>query len=509
MSGSDTACIVFGDQLDADGAFYRSLDPTRVVLLMVEAADESSREWSHPQRITVFLSAMRHFAQRMRDRGYRVEYLSLGTVETLEEGFRRLLERVRPGRLIARRPGDYRNLKLVHSLAQALSIELTVHEDDRALCSPEEFAEHARGRKALRLEYFYRMMRRRYNVLMDGKTPVGGSWNYDSENRKSFSAEGPPAVPAMPAFLPDETTRAVMREVTSTFPTAPGSIESFSWPVTGDQAEVLFDDFVEQRLPFFGDYQDAMWTGEPLLFHSALSSSLNLGLLDPLKVIARAEQAYRTGHAPLNAVEGLIRQVLGWREFVRGIYWYHMPGYLEDNALQAHEALPQLFWSGDTEMTCLSETVGDLRTRAWTHHIQRLMVTGLFALLYGVHPKAIHDWYMGMYVDSVEWVTAPNTIGMSQYADGGIIASKPYVASGKYIQRMSNYCSSCRFRPDRATGDDACPFSTLYWDFLARHEDRLAANGRMQFQIKNLRRISAQRREEISERARQLRRRLP
>jgi deoxyribodipyrimidine photolyase-related protein len=360
---------------------------------------------------------------------------------------------------------------------------------------------HARGRKQLRMEYFYREMRARHAVLMDDGAPAGGEWNFDAENRKSFPASGPKDVPERFGFEPDAITAEVLTMVESALAGHPGSTARFDWPVTRAQALAALADFVAHRLPRFGDHQDAMWTGEPWLFHAHVSAAMNMKLLDPREVIAAVEQAWRTGKAPLPAVEGFIRQVLGWREYVRGLYWRGMPAALEANALEAHEALPAFYWTGDTEMNCLAQSIGQTLEHGYAHHIQRLMVTGLYALLLGVDPKAVHGWYLAVYVDAVEWVELPNTLGMALYADGGAMSSKPYAASGKYIDRMSNYCKGCRFDPAKAAGDDACPFTTLYWSFLLRHQLRLAKNTRMALQLKNLGRLDPQARALIEARA--------
>jgi deoxyribodipyrimidine photolyase-related protein len=259
--------------------------------------------------------------------------------------------------------------------------------------------------------------------------------------------------------------------------------------------------FIEQRLPLFGRYEDALWPGEPWLYHSQLSAALNLKLLTAREVVEAAEAAYDAGHVPLASAEGFIRQILGWREYVRGIYWTQMPGYVELNALEANHDLPAWYWTGDTDMACLREVITQTLQHGYAHHIQRLMVTGLFALLLGVRPRQVHEWYLSVYVDAVEWVELPNTLGMSQYADGGLLASKPYVATGKYIQRMGGPCAGCRYDPALRTGERACPFTTLYWDFLMRHEVRLGANARMALQVKNVARMSAAERAEVAERA--------
>jgi deoxyribodipyrimidine photolyase-related protein len=351
------------------------------------------------------------------------------------------------------------------------------------------------------MEFFYREMRQRTGVLMQDGQPVGGAWNFDADNRKSFGKAGPGLVPRPISFAPDATTRGVLELVRQTFPTHPGTLDSFNWPVTRGDAQRALADFITHRLPLFGAYEDAMWTGEPWLYHSRLSAALNLKLLNPREVMAAAEQALRQEKAPLAAVEGFIRQILGWREYVRGIYWQFMPGYLELNELRANQPLPPFYWTGDTDLNCLRQVIGQTLEFGYAHHIQRLMVTGLFALLLGVKPRAVHEWYLAMYVDAVEWVELPNVLGMSQYADGGGMASKPYVATGKYIQRMSNYCAGCRYDPAQATGERACPFTTWYWDFLLRHEKLLATNQRMTLQLKNLARLTGQRKREIRDTA--------
>jgi deoxyribodipyrimidine photolyase-related protein len=340
------------------------------------------------------------------------------------------------------------------------------------------------------MEFFYRQMRQQTGILMDSGQPEGGQWNYDADNRQSFGKTGPTGLKPPKRFPPDALTQEVLALVEKQFAHHPGSLDTFAWPVTPEDAEAALEDFITHRLPDFGAHQDAMWTGQPFLNHSLISMAMNLKLLDPRPVLVQAEAAYRDGHASLASVEGFIRQILGWREYVRGIYWLLMPDYLERNALNAQQPLPAFYWTADTDMACLHHSLQQTLDYGYAHHIQRLMVTGLFALLLGVHPKAVHEWYLAVYVDAVEWVELPNTLGMSQYGDGGMLGSKPYVATGKYIQRMSNYCSGCRYNPAESTGDTACPFTTLYWDFLARHRPLLAANPRMSLQVKNLDRLS-------------------
>jgi deoxyribodipyrimidine photolyase-related protein len=383
-----------------------------------------------------------------------------------------------------------------------------VREDRHFLCSTADFAAHARGRKQLRMEFFYREQRRRHRVLMDGEEPAGGRWNFDPENRAAFGREGPGLLVPPLRFEPDAITREVIALVRERFADHPGRLDGFSWPMTPRQARAALDDFVRNRLAAFGHWQDAMWTGEPFLHHALLSSALNLKLLDPRTVLGAVEDAWRRGEVPLASAEGFIRQILGWREYVRGIYWLRMPQYLDLNELAARQELPWFYWTGETDMNCLREAIGQTLALGYAHHIQRLMVTGLFALLLGVRPQAVHAWYLAVYVDAVEWVELPNTLGMSQYGDGGLLGSKPYVASGRYIDRMSNYCGGCRYDPAKRTGEDACPFTTLYWDFLDRHAERFARHPRTALQWKARERKPAEERVAIAAQAATLRMRL-
>jgi deoxyribodipyrimidine photolyase-related protein len=504
--------LVLGDQLDLDTAAFDGFDVAHDAVWMAEVDEESTHVWSSKPRSVMFLAAMRHFAQRLRATGRTLHYTRLddhANRSSLHAQLHADIKRLRPAGLVMTAPGDWRVLQAIKAMAQAHGLPLEVREDRHFYCSVREFAAHARGRKSLRMEYFYREMRKRHRVLMGGERgdePEGGQWNFDQDNREPFGPSGPGAVPTRAAFEPDAITREVMALVEERFATHPGRLDSFSWPVTREQALVALQRFVTERLPLFGRYQDAMWPGEPWLYHAHLAAALNLKLLNPREVVAAAVAAYQSGAAPLASVEGFVRQVLGWREYVRGIYWTRMPGYAGLNALDAHEDLPAWYWSGATDMACLHDALAQTLEHGYAHHIQRLMVTGLFALLYGVQPRKVHAWYLAVYVDSVEWVELPNTMGMSQYADGGLMASKPYVATGKYIQRMSPHCRSCCYDPAQRTGDKACPFTTLYWDFLMRHEATLSANPRMALQVKNVARLDEAARRAIRERAAAIRR---
>lgn len=496
--------IVLGDQLDVQSSALQDFDPAQDVVWMAEVAQESTHVWSAKQRIAVFLSAMRHFAEGLRTQGMPLVYTRLDAADnhgTLALELSNTIAQLRPAALVMTTPGDWRVLQSLRAVAAEQQLALDLREDTHFFSTVSEFAAHAKGRKQLRLEYWYRELRHKHAILMDGKDPIGGQWNFDADNRQSFGKTGPQAVPPPTRFEPDAVTQEVIALVNTQFASHPGTLHSFGWPVTRADALQALSTFIDQRLPLFGQYEDAMWSGEPWLYHSHLSCALNLKLLNPREVVHAAQAAYRDGHAPLAAVEGFIRQILGWREFVRGIYWLHMPDYLERNALDAQADLPAWYWTGQTQMACLKDAITQTLEHGYAHHIQRLMVTGLYALLLGVKPQAVHAWYLSVYVDAVEWVELPNTLGMSQFGDGGLMASKPYVASGKYIQRMSNHCKGCRFDPALSTGVKACPFTTLYWDFLMRHETLLKRNPRMGMQLKNLSRLDAPVRDAIGAQA--------
>jgi len=496
--------VVLGDQLDLDAAAFDGFDPAQDAAWMAEVAEESTHVWSSQPRIAMFLSAMRHFALALRAAGRPLHHVRLddpGNRGNLAAELQAAIERLRPKQLLLTAPGDWRVLQSLREVAARCGVPLELRPDRHFYGSVREFAEHTRRRKSLRMEYFYREMRQRHGVLMDDGQPAGGRWNFDADNREPFPRDGPGPLPPRPHFEPDDTTREVLALVARHFAGHPGTLASFDWPVSRAQALQALHDFIAQRLPHFGRWQDAMWPGQPWLYHAQLAAALNLKLLNPREVVQGAEAAWRAGTAPLPAVEGFVRQILGWREYVRGVYWTRMPAYAESNALQAREPLPAWYWTGATDMACLRDTIGQTLKHGYAHHIQRLMVTGLFALLLGVRPQAVHAWYLAVYVDAVEWVELPNTLGMSQYADGGVMASKPYIASGKYIATMSPHCKGCRYDPAQREGAAACPFTTLYWDFLMRHESWLATHPRMALQVKNLARLGPEQRAAVAERA--------
>ena len=496
--------LILGDQLNEDASALIDFDPQQDAIWMAEVDEESTHVLSAKQRTTVFLSAMRHFAAKLREKGWQVFYSAIDAAYnsgTLAGELDKTILHTQPQQLVMTAPGEWRVLKSLRSVAFKHALALDIRDDTHFFSTVREFAQHAAGRKQLRLEFFYRELRRKTGILMDGENPIGGQWNFDADNRGSFGKQGPGILPQPTRFAPDTITQDVISLVQQRFAHHPGSVDSFGWPVTRAQALEALAEFIAHRLPTFGLYQDAMWAGEAWLYHSHLSCALNLKLLNPREVVAAALEAHDKGHAPLQAVEGFVRQILGWREYVRGIYWTHMPDYAERNTSNAHAHLPSFYWTGKTEMACMRDAIHQTLTHGYAHHIQRLMVTGLYALLLGVTPKEVHAWYLGVYVDAVEWVELPNTVGMSQFADGGLMASKPYVASGKYIDRMSNHCKACRFNPAESTGETACPFTTLYWDYLNKHADSLAKNPRMLMQLKNLNKLSNEVRLSITQQA--------
>lgn len=472
--------LILGDQLSRKISSLQGLSKSDTVVLMAEVAAEATYVRHHKKKIAFVFSAMRHFAVELRNAGWQVDYVQLDDPEnsgSLRGEVARALTRHGINAVRVTEPGEYRLLTNISTWADAFACEVDVQDDTRFLATREEFAQWAAGRKSLRMEYFYREMRKKTGLLMDGEKPVADRWNFDAENRKPASDDL--FMPNVLRFEPDSITRDVLKLVKKRFPDHFGDLEPFWFATTNRDAEQALDHFISEALPRFGDFQDAMLVGQKFLYHSVLSVYINSGLLDPLKVCERATAAYAEGRAPLNSVEGFIRQIIGWREFIRGIYWHAMPDYVEVNYFNADRPLPSFYWTGETDMACVREAIVQTKEEAYAHHIQRLMVTGNFAMLTGVAPKEIHEWYLAVYADAYEWVELPNVIGMSQFADGGLLASKPYASSGNYIAKMSDYCQSCRYNVKKKTSEDACPFNALYWSFLERNRDKLKANPRL------------------------------
>ncbi|MCM2344004.1 MAG: cryptochrome/photolyase family protein [Alphaproteobacteria bacterium] len=476
-----TLRLILGDQLDHEMASLRDVDAARDVVMLCEVAAETGYVKHHKKKIAFLFSAMRHFAAELAGRGLNVRYTRLddaGNVGSFTGEVARAVKETGATRIVTVFPGEYRVLGEMKGWAAALGVPVDIREDDRFLTTPAAFAGWAHGRKSLRMEFFYREMRRQYNVLMNGHEPEGGEWNYDAENRK-FPPDGGLFIPRPSWTEPDEVTREVMALVAARFDDHFGDVEPFYFAVTRAQALEVLEKFITERLPLFGDYQDAMVQGQPWMYHSHISFYLNCGLLRPLEVVQAAEAAYRAGKAPLNAAEGFIRQVMGWREYVRGVYWLRMPEYVEENFLQAKRKLPWFYWDTQTDMNCLRQCVIETRQNAYAHHIQRLMVLGNFALLAGIDPAQVNEWYLIVYADAYEWVELPNVSGMILFADGGYLASKPYAAGGAYIDKMSDYCKNCSYNVKEKTGATACPFNYLYWDFMIRNREKLGNNPRL------------------------------
>ncbi|WP_372917120.1 cryptochrome/photolyase family protein [Sandarakinorhabdus sp.] len=475
-----TLIPILGDQLSHSLASLRAATPASAVVLMMEVTEEATYVPHHPQKIALFFSAMRHFADELRSLGWTVDYVALDDPANAQDfagEVSRAAARHAATKIVTVAAGEWRVLDSQQTWADRTGLPVSILDDDRFIFSITSFMAWAKGRKRMTMEDFYRVVRRQTGLLMDGDQPIGGQWNFDQENRKSVP-KGHRFTPPV-RFAPDAVTSDVMALVAGRFGNHFGSIDGFRWAVTRTQALEALDDFVRHRLAGFGDYQDAMVTGEDVLNHSLLSPALNTGLLLPLEVCQAAQAAYHAGTAPLNAVEGFIRQILGWREYVRGLYWFAGPDYTSRNHLNATRPLPAAYWGAPTGLKCLAEAVDNTRRNSSAHHIQRLMILGNFAMLVGTDPAHVHRWYLAVYADALEWVEAPNVIGMSQFADGGLMSTKPYAAGGAYVNRMSNHCKSCAYDVKQRTGPKACPLNSLYWDFLARHEDALKNNQRL------------------------------
>jgi len=487
MSGIRRLCLVLGDQLSFDLASLKELDAGLDAVLLVEVMEEATHVPHHPQKIALIFSAMRHFAEALRQRGVGVHYVTLDdphNTGSVPGELRRWQTLLQADELHLTECGDWR---LEQSLRDCGAV-IEWHGDTRFLCSRDEFSAWAKGKKQLRMEFFYREMRRKSGLLINGDgTPVGGAWNFDAENRKALPKGVVAPYPAR--FSPDPVTLEVLALVRERFASHYGSLDTFDYPVTHADAQTLWDYFLDFGLAAFGDYQDAMAVDEPYLFHARISAALNIGLLDVRQLCSDVESAYWSGTIALNAAEGFIRQLIGWREYVRGVYWLKMPDYAGGNVFGNSRSLPEFYWTGDTKMNCMNQAIGQSLKHAYAHHIQRLMVTGNFALLAGIAPSQICDWYLAIYMDAFDWVELPNTLGMVMHADGGYLGSKPYCASGQYIKRMSDYCRGCAYKVSESTTEDACPFNSLYWHFVMRHSDLLRSNQRMGMVYKNLERM--------------------
>ena len=495
-----TLRLILGDQLTESISSLSDCDKENDIILMCEVWDEATYVKHHKKKIAFLFSAMRHFATHLMTIGYTVKYTRLddpNNTGSFKNEVKRLIKKYDAQNIIVTEASEYRVLNDMKSWTKDFNIPVDIRTDDRFLATHQDFQNWAKDRKQLRMEFFYREMRRKYNILMNGDKPEGGEWNYDSQNRK------PPKeglnVPAPLSTDNDTITKEVIQLVSEKFDKHFGDLEPFYFAVTREQALNVLETFVQERLQNFGDYQDAMVEGEPWMFHSHISFYINCGLLLPIECIQRAEQAYREENAPLNAVEGFIRQILGWREYIRGIYWLKMPEYAQENYLEAQHQLPDFFWSTNTHMNCMRQCIKETKENAYAHHIQRLMVIGNFCLIAGIDPKYVNEWYLIVYADAYEWVELPNVSGMILFADGGYLGSKPYAASGAYINRMSDYCKGCKYSPTIKNGPKACPFNYLYWDFMHRHQDKLRGNHRLSMVYRNLDKMSDEKIDAIKE----------
>ena len=494
-----TLIPVLGDQLSLNISSLDKQKPGDCIILMAELDEETGYVRHHKAKIAYILSAMRHHAKALQERGWSVDYVKLDDPDnsgSFTGEIARAVERHDIGALRVTEPGEWRVMAMIENWEERFGIAVTICPDDRFIATHQDFEDWAEEKKQLRMEFFYREMRRKTGLLLNGDgKPEGGKWNFDSSNRKP--AKKNVAIRQPIRFRPDDITSEVLDLVARRFADHPGSLDHFHFAVTHEEAMRQKRHFLDHALPEFGDFQDAMLTGEPFLWHSILSPYINSGLLDPLDLCREVEEKYREGKVPINAAEGFIRQIIGWREYMRGIYWREGPDYVERNFLSADRPLPDFYYTGETDMECLSQAIGQTLDFAYAHHIQRLMITGNFALIAGIDPQAVHRWYLEVYADAYEWVELPNTLGMSQFADGGIIASKPYASSGNYINKMSDYCQHCRYDVKQRTGKDACPFNALYWDFLDRNQDRLGGNNRLAMPYRTWQKMDEDTRDQI------------
>jgi deoxyribodipyrimidine photolyase-related protein len=476
---------ILGDQLQDDHPALARADRKKDRVLFIESRQRSRQVTYHQLKLVLIFSAMRHRAAALRKEGWQVDYVELA--DDFTYALRAQLQRQPSSAILMQEPSQYAFRQMLPKLARELGLPIQTVPTNQFLLTEAEFTEWAADRRHLLMENHYRRMRLKLGLLLerDGK-PTGGAWNYDAANRQTAAAfaKSRLRLPPAPHAEPDALTQKVIALVKREFPDHPGDAAHFWLPDTRDTARAWLKDFIAHRLEHFGPWEDMMLAGEPTLYHSVLTPMLNIGLLTPRECVEAAVAAFRAGHAPLESVEGFVRQIIGWREFINGIYWHRMPGYEELNALGAQRPLPRWIYSGDTEMNCLRRVIGQAVRLGYNHHIQRLMVLGNFFLLGGFLPSAVLRWYLEMYVDAHDWVMAANVIGMVLHADGGYMATKPYAAGAGYIHKMSNYCAGCRYRPDVRTGPDACPFNYLYWNFYATHEKRFAQNPRVGMMLK-------------------------
>ena len=502
--------LILGDQLNPEHSWFSKKDPS-VTYVFMEVRSETDYVVHHAQKVIAIFAGMRRMAEILTKGGHQVRYFRLSDKDNRQnfaENLQLVFKATKAARFEYQEPDEYRLDQDLRTFAKDCGLVTACVSSEHFLDGRAGVAAHfKKDAKRWLMESYYRRMRVSTRLLMDEDgTPAGGEWNYDKENRKPWKGTPPPPK----AWDVSHDYSAIWAELQAAGVKTMGKPceKEFPWPIDRKEALKQLDAFIERGLPDFGDYEDAMHTSSDRLFHSRLSFALNVKLLAPLEVAQAAADAHARDpqRYPLAATEGFVRQIIGWREYIRGVYWAKMPGYADANGLGHTLSLPSWFWTGKVKMNCMRHSVGQSLDTAYAHHIQRLMVTGLYALLLGVDPGEVHQWYLAVYVDAVEWVELPNTLGMSQYADGGVMGSKPYIATGKYIQRMGPHCKGCRYDPAQRSGDSACPFTTLYWDFLMRHEASLARNPRMALQVKNLARLTDPQKQAVNDRAAAIRR---
>ena len=504
MTGKRTRdlILILGDQLTESLDMIAEADSEKDCIVMMEVNEEATYVAHHCHKIILIFSAMRHFAKQLTDKGFCVHYIELDDSDnhhSLDGNIQHLVSTYRPESLKLTEPGEYRVLEIMQNWKKNLGIPVEIYDDNRFYCSIRQFKQWAHNKKQLRMEYFYRWMRQRTEILVNNGQPEGGQWNFDENNRQP--ADPDMDFPTPPSFKLDDITQMVKALVKKQFKQHIGQVDTFNLAVTHRSARYALTHFIKRALDQFGTYQDAMLLEEYTLFHSQLSAYMNIGLLTAREVVCAVIDAYHCHQLSLNSVEGFVRQILGWREYMRGMYWLYMPDYKSMNFLKHDTPLPTFYWTAKTDMRCLQHAIEQTIQTANSHHIQRLMITGNFALLIGVLPDAICEWYLAVYADAFEWVELPNTLGMSQFADGGKIASKPYISSGNYINKMSNFCKHCRYNVKAKLSEDACPFNVLYWHFLIKHEKKLRNNPRMGFAYRHIDKLPDKDKKTINQRA--------
>lgn len=495
--------LVLGDQLNRQHSWWND-NPDEFTVLICEARSETDYVMHHIQKVVAFFLAMRDFADWLEERGFEVIYLRLDDKENKGSPSDNLRHQIKKGKFESwayQLPDEYRVDQALKNLKKELDLPCQVVDSEHFLTEREDLKKFFEGKKTYLMESFYRDMRKKYDVLMDGDNPANGKWNFDKQNRKSLPKNHEVTDPKTYSKEVSEIVEMLEKEGVKTF----GRIDpdNFIWPVTRREGLSMLRFFIDECLVDFGDYQDAMRENEWSVYHSRLSFLMNSKILSPKEVIDRVEEGWRKNKKkyPISAVEGFIRQILGWREFMRGVYWAKMPGYARSNFFRHQRKLPKWYWTGETKMNCLSQAINQSLDYAYAHHIQRLMITGNFALLAGIHPDEVDAWYLGIYIDAIEWVEITNTRGMSQFADGGIVGTKPYVSSANYVDKMSDYCKNCHYSKSKKTGEKACPFNSFFWNFYEEHRDKLENNPRIGFVYQTLSKMKPEKKEELFKQA--------